>query len=492
MKINYKNIASITNGKANKEWEALGVSIDTRSINSDNLFVALKGDKFNGHSFIKEAINKGAAAIVINEEELKEEYLEYPLLIVKDTYKALIEIAREARKQFKGKVIAVTGSVGKTTTKEMLKNALGSVTSVYANKGNYNNSIGMPLSLANLNNDYNIAILELGMSEPKEIEELSNILQPHIAIITEVSNSHSIGFKSMEDIFLAKMEIIAGLVNPKILIFNGGNYFFNKAEKISKENKCNFYSFGVSSNKEALCLNNIKNQNSNNADNVDFSMVKNNVITSNSKNGLNILQEITAKIVTYKYKYTLKSLAKHKGLLSVLSLGVAYLLKLDIEKVANSFVNYNEVSGRGEIINIKVNHPNSIKFFLIDDSYNASSLSMQKSILALKNIKTNNRKILVLGDMLSLKNEVEEHMKLKEYIVEINAAAVLTLGSRMKHLNKILPESVYNKNFSNIDKLKQKLINFLENNDIVLAKGSFNSNIYKIVNELKKLNTNDN
>lgn len=480
MKINYKDISKITNGKTNKEWESIGVSIDTRSINNKNLFVALKGENFNGHAFIEEAINKGAAAVVINEEELQEKYLKYPLLIVKDTYKALVEIAKEARKQFKGTVIAVTGSVGKTTTKEMLKNALGAVTSVYANKGNYNNGIGMPLSLANLTNNYNIAILELGMSELKEIEYLSNILRPNLAIVTEISNSHSIAFNSIEDIFLAKMEIIAGLVNPKIFIFNRNNSFFNNAEKISKENNCKFYSFGIS---------NIKN---NIIENIDFSMLKNKIVANINKDNLNIKQQITAKIGLKEYKYNLKSLAEHKGLLSVLVLGTAYLLKIDIKKVAKSFESYKEVSGRGEISTIKLNQQNNTSFYLIDDSYNASSLSMQKSILALKNIKTNNRKILVLGDMLSLKNELEEHIKLKEYIIEINADAVFTLGTRIKNLNKVLPKNIHNQNFVTTDELEKKLISFLQSNDIVLVKGSFNSEVHKIVNNLKKLSKNDN
>lgn len=488
MNLTSKEAEQYTNGKSTKEWQANGIAIDTRALQHGNLFVALNGNNTSGYNFIKEALKNGAVAAVVNKKEVKLEDTNYPLLIVEDTKKALIDLAKAARRNFKGKVLAVTGSVGKTTTKEMLKLALSEVTKVYANKGNYNNNIGMPLSLANLDNSYSVAIFELGMNKEGEIKTLTNILKPHLAIITEVSNTHSAFFNSLKDIFLAKMEVILGLISPRIFLFNFNNSFFKQAKNIVETKNIEMYSFGEEAKNNTENLTALTEAAHYTATKANFILLTSNIITKQSTNNIEFIQEITAKINKKIYKYTLPTLAEHKGILSVLVLGVVDLLGLNVEKAKNSLSNYYDIDGRGAITKVTLNKGTQLtrsSFFLIDDSYNASPLSMQKSILMLQNINVAARKILVLGDMLELKDQFLEHRKLKEYILAVKPSAVFTLGIAMQELIKVLPENMDKANYLNPKDLKQKLISYLQNNDIVLFKGSLGSNLHKVVKELK-------
>merc|ERR1711965_867946 len=214
--------------------EIWGVSIDDRTIKKGDLFIALKGDNFDGHDFIESAIRKGADGIIVSDKKLANKY---QALLVKDTRIALKQIAKFSRRRFKGTTIALTGSSGKTSTKHILSNSLKNFGKVHYTFGNNNNIIGLSLTLSRLYDDYNYCVLELGMNNTGEIRELTEIAKPDIALITNVSNSHIENFKNEKEIAAAKIEIFLGLNKNGIAVINSDNlwseYLIKKANKAS-------------------------------------------------------------------------------------------------------------------------------------------------------------------------------------------------------------------------------------------------------------------
>ncbi|MGV3278531.1 UDP-N-acetylmuramoyl-tripeptide--D-alanyl-D-alanine ligase [Rickettsiales bacterium LUAb2] len=465
------------------EWVAKGITIDTRNITTGNIFIALAGSNFNGHDFVKEAIQKGAAAAIVEAKFVTEELKKYPLLIVNDTKQALIDLAKLNRKNFKGKIIGVTGSVGKTSTKDMLFSVLSSEAKVYASYGNFNNDIGLPLCLANLSNDYDIGIFELGMNKPQEIISLTKILEPHIAIITEVASVHSAFFNNLQEIATAKLEIIEGLIGDKILILPHDNELYSFMYKNAKQSGItNIYSFGKALNYENV-LNNAEITKG------DIKLISSEVNVDENQPAFSINQSISTYIDGNTYNYNINALGEHHGILSLIVMGVASLLGFKLNNIKNAFLNYEVRSGRGKITREKIdrNHETAITINLIDDSYNASPLSMQKSILMLNNFKGSNRKILILGDMLEIDKaeEIIEHLKLKQFILEVKPNIVFTLGPLMRILAQNLSNIIEVQSYNDYKVLAENLINYVHNNDIVLIKGSYGSLVMKVAEIIK-------
>ena len=211
-----------------------GISIDERTLNIGDLFIALIGDKFNGHNFVEIAIAKGACGVLVSDIRLAEKYNG---LLVKDTKKALIDIGKFARNRFNGITIGITGSSGKTSTNYLLSNALKKFGKTHSTFGNNNNIIGLSLTLSRLPNNYDFCVLELGMNNPGEIKELSKIAKPNIALITNVSSSHIENFKNEKEIAKAKSEIYLGLKRNGIAIINSDNiwkqFLITEAKKVN-------------------------------------------------------------------------------------------------------------------------------------------------------------------------------------------------------------------------------------------------------------------
>ena len=204
------------------------VFIDSRKKVHAGLFIALKGENTDGHKYLSQAFENGANFAIVEEvpEEVKNSNFTSRLILVKNTYKALDKLAEFSRKRTKAKIIALTGSVGKTGTKEMLKLAFSTQGKTFANSGNLNNHIGLPLSLSNLEADCEYAIFEMGMNHLNEITHLSKIARPHVAIITNVGPVHIEFFKNEQEIALAKSEIFAGLEENGVAILNADNIHF--------------------------------------------------------------------------------------------------------------------------------------------------------------------------------------------------------------------------------------------------------------------------
>jgi UDP-N-acetylmuramoyl-tripeptide--D-alanyl-D-alanine ligase len=450
LKIALKNQLSQDFEKNN--LEIVNVVIDSRKIIKGSLFIALKGENTDGHNFLNHAFELQASCAIVDRipQDLKSEF-KNKLIIVKNTYQSLDALANFARARFKGKVIGLTGSVGKTTTKEMLGLAFSSLEKTHLNHGNYNNHIGLPLSIANLPVDAKFAIFEMGMNHLNEISHLTKICRPDIAIITNVGPVHIEFFANEQEIALAKSEIFHGLTPNGSVILNIDNphYDFLVKQAILNGIKLDkILSFG--SKKSAnYCLKNCQ-----------FDHEK-------------IMAHLEAEINHQEiYHYNLNTINHGHIINSLITIACLDILKVDIKSALNSLENYNNSNGRGKINNVLINNK---KISIIDDSYNASILSMKAGIENCFNIKkifNYSRVILALGDMKELgEKSLEIHLELLEFVKNYPVDSIILVGHFMSQANNKLkiPNSI---NFPDSLSAKNYFVNLFNNNDLVYIKGS--------------------
>ena len=220
---NSNTLKDLASAETNMKWEASGVEIDSRKIKKGDLFCALKGENFNGHSFINNAIDKGAVACLISEDISSKNNIAFSK--VKNVLETIELMAKNLRKRSISKFIAITGSVGKTGTKDMINVALSNIAKTYVNESSHNNHVGVPLSLSRIPNDAVFCVLEIGMNKKGEIRKLAQLVKPEVAILTAVEKSHLDGLKSLENIAYAKSEILEQLPKDGCLIINKDTNF---------------------------------------------------------------------------------------------------------------------------------------------------------------------------------------------------------------------------------------------------------------------------
>ncbi len=429
-------------GNVNREhrWKASCVSIDTRTIKPDNLFVAIRGNNVDGHNFIQTAQEKGAAAAIVEHEVTAD----IPTIIVDDSIKALQKLARHKRHSTSAKIIAITGSVGKTTTKEMLFYGLSPHGKTYRSAGNLNNHIGLPLSLLNAPEDSEYIILEMGMNHAGEITELTNITQPDIALITKIGQAHIEFFSSVQGIAQAKAEIFSSTKGAGIL--NRDDQYYEYLYSIAKQYKdiSKIISAG-------------KHQDS------DIRLI------SRHAKRLEVQTDKNQKI-----EYKLPVPYEHVVDNSLLALAVISALNLDLQTSADNLQNFHIEEGRGNL-----HHKNDIT--IIDDSYNSSPLSVKASLEALSTFK--GRKIAVLGDMLELGSMSRTlHEEIIKEIDLCRIDMVFTVGKYMQYLSSILPPEKRGKHFADSDSVE--LSSYIKQGDIILVKGSRSIRMEKVVQKL--------
>jgi len=441
-------------------FEASGVAIDSRSIKKGEIFVALKGDNFDGHDYVNKAVENGAAAVIVEREIVKISAVQ---IIVDDTYEALVKLAKFRRKNSDAKFIAITGSVGKTSFKEALKIVLESYGKTYATIGNLNNHIGLPLCLANLPNDIRYAVFELGMNHAGEIKYLSNILEPELAFITKISDAHIGHFSGTEDIIKAKAEICSGLNDDASIILNNSDE--NYAElyaHIKREYKLegsSIKSFGYNEGEVV-----IKNS----------ELLINGVLMSFSHGGK-----------SFKIQF-----AVHNPSLAELLVGVFAILaelSLDFDPGIEALSGFKQVKGRGNFVEYDLANK---EFVLIDDSYNANFDSMRASIetLGLLDIGECKRRLVIIGDMLELGDKSSEyHMKLKNVLVQNKIDKVIAIGKFMEELYNSLPEGLRMEHFAELPQDLNLIFEKIEDGDVVLVKSSKGTGTYKIIEKLEEL-----
>jgi UDP-N-acetylmuramoyl-tripeptide--D-alanyl-D-alanine ligase len=454
-----QEVASAIGAELRSEWEAGGVSIDTRTIREGDIFVALRGGNFDGHDYVTQAFEKGAAAAIVMRDMIDEIDHE-KCLRVEDTEVALQQLGVAARARSNAKFVGVTGSVGKTGCKEMLSCALGSLGETYATKGNYNNHLGVPLTLANMPKTTEFSVIEMGMNHAGEISQLSEWAKPDVSIITTIDAVHIEHFDSVEGIAAAKAEIFDGMGGEGVAILNADNEYFDQLKNAAEAKGLDrVISFG--SDDGALC------------------QMKSYHVADRDAT---ISSEVHAVIAGTRISYSLSAIGKHWGLMSVAVLGAVDALGGDVAKSAATLYGFEEPAGRGKIEELKVKG-GSLK--LIDDSYNASPVSMEAAFEKLYTLKMQEkgcRTVAILGDMLELGEQAQEmHLALVPALINNQVDLVFAAGEMMEGMYNTLPDDMRGAYDSTASGLAPKAVAQLKHLDIVLVKGSNGSRMREVV-----------
>ena len=434
-----------------------GVSISSKSVKKNNLFFAIKGKKIDGHRFVREAINKGAVKCIVS-KKIKN-ISSKKIIKVKNTFSSLNDLAKVNRNNTSAQIIGITGSVGKTTLKNLLSFALINYGKVHYSPRSYNNKFGVPFSLSNLKKNTKYGIFEIGMDKKGEINMLSKIVRPEIGVITNIGAAHFKNFNSLKDIAKAKAEIIDNISEGGTLILNKDDNFFNFFSNKAKEKGIFVVSFSQKKKADIFLLKVIKNKN--------FYKLK--VLVNN-------------KIFYFNINNCMENyISNILGCISVLS-----VLNLDFKNISKKFINFSIPEGRGDI---KVVKKFKKKFKFIDESYNANPLSMSSAI---KNIsyykrKKNLKKIILLGDMLELGKKTKKlHKDLSNIINESDIDKVFVYGKHIKETFNLLSKNKKGKIFNNLDQAYNYLSKILHNNDILMVKGSNATGLNQFSKNFKK------
>lgn len=435
IKINAKKIAEIVNSASNVlDVDIDNISSDSRNIMSGDLFVAIKGEKFDGHNYVADVIKNGAAMAIV--EKQLADVPAVRQIVVADALEAYGKIGAYVRSQFKGTVIGLTGSAGKTTTKEEIKFILSKFGPVYATTGNFNNGVGVPKTLCNMDMSAKYAIIEMGMSAKGEISQLVSWVKPDIALITNVYPMHIEFFPNFEGIAEAKAEIFEGLKEGGIAIINEDTNFPEILEKRAKEHKAKIVKFGRG----------------------------------------------THPAVTFELAET----GEHHLYNAWCALAVVQTLGLDVEKAASYLKDFGALEGRGKQWKLKFAKG---EYTLIDDSYSGQPEAMKLGIEALSMMKTSGRKIVVLGKMAELGDFSKiKHIEIGKAVAKSNVDVAIGVCPEMKDMLAQLPASMEQHYFENKDGLDDFLLNkLLQNNDTILIKGArYSSKLYTITEALIK------
>jgi UDP-N-acetylmuramoyl-tripeptide--D-alanyl-D-alanine ligase len=448
--------AAATDGRGHRQWHAYGVSIDSRTLATADLFVALRGPNFDGHDFVAEALDKGAAAVVVSRWP-DGVAADAPLLLVEDTMAALDALARAARERTKAKVIAVTGSVGKTGTKDALHLALGCQGAASANEGNLNNRIGVPLSLARMPEDTAYGIFEIGMNRAGEIAPLSRLIRPHVAIITTIERVHGEFFGSVAEIADAKAEIFAGMSDGVAVLHRDNAYFAWLAVVAETAGLATVLGFGA--HPEATAR-----------------LIDCELRPASSR--------VTAVIEERTVTYFLPLPGRHWVMNTLAALAAVDAVGADVAEGAAALARLNAPKGRGQRHRVLLSDGG---FELFDEAYNASPASMRAafSVLAGARPGRGGRRIAVLGDMLELGPDAPRlHAALASELAAAEVELVFTAGPHMAQLRDALPETMRGGHAASAEDLVPRIVGAVRPGDVITVKGSLGSAMAVIVDAL--------
>ena len=444
--------------KISKKISINQARIDSKEIKKGDIFFAIKGKKNDGNKFVNEAFNKKASIAIVN--RISKNKKRKPQIKVKDSLKFLTNSSKIFRQNINTKIIAITGSCGKTTLKELLGNSLKQISTVGISPKSYNNKYGVPLSLFNLNQRNNFGVLEIGMDKKGEIDHLSKIVQPDVSVITNISYAHAKNFRNLKQIALAKSEIINNTKDKGFIVLNADDNFFTLHRKIANKKNLKIISFGI------------KNKHS------DIKLIS-------IKKFINKFKAII-KINNFKTHFFISNDFEN-NILNILATLSVMSIFFDISKInKNIFMNFKTPDGRGDITKIKINNKN---LNLIDESYNSNPLSLKSSILNFDKIKTNKaKKYLILGDMLELgKYSKKLHQSIGKTINNTAIDKVFVKGNKIlftfNSISKLKRGRILNNNSEIINLIK----NDLNNNDYLMVKASNATGLNMIFNNLKGL-----
>ena len=452
-----KEILKVTKGKmlfGNEELEVENFSKDTRTIQKGDIYIGIKGEKFDGSNFWNQALDAGATAGIISNiqisKEEKEKYKDKTIIQVEDTFEALYEIAKYKRSLYNIPVIAVTGSVGKTSTKDIIASVVSQKYKTLKTEGNNNNNIGLPLTILKLK-DHEALVVEMGMNHFGEISLLTNIAKPTLAVITNIGTSHIGNLGSRENILKAKLEILEGMKIPRMII-NNDNDLLHKWYEENKE-KIEIHTYGINNSSDVI------------AEKIELGEEKSKFVVKTSSEKVNIDVPVGGEHFVYN---------------ALCGFMVGKVLGLTAKEIQNGISKFELTKKRMDIRVLKNGAT------LINDSYNASYESMKASLKYLSS-RTDLRKIAVLGDMLELGDFSKElHEKVGEEVANDNIDVLICRGEFAKN---IISKANKNKKtqcilLQNNEEILSKLQEILKEGDGVLIKASNGMKFYEICQKL--------
>jgi len=434
-----------------------GISTDSRLVNKGNLFIALKGEKFDGHDFVRKTLDQGAAGIIVQEEaKLDQALTDKTVAVIKvaDTLIALGDLAHEWRKRFSIPVIGLTGSSGKTTTKEMMAAIIGRKKNILKTEGNLNNLIGLPQTIFRLTGDHELMILEMGTNSRGEIKRLTQIAMPDIGLITNVGPAHLAGFGSIDVVREEKNDLLLNIPSSGIAIINLDDEAVTTAAERWNGRRI---TFSMSPNADVT----VKDIEKNGVKGVRF-----NLVVGGSA------QKVEMKIAGLHHVYNAMAAA-----------ATAFAVGIDPKTIAEGLAAFRPFSGRMEMIQLRNGA------FLLDDSYNANPASVREALLTLKDLKAHHNGYVFLGDMLELGEEADEmHRKIGMLIATIGVNTLflqgdfsaITAGGAAE--GGLLPQNIFF--LSDKEKGITYLKEHLKKGDWILVKGSRRMKMEKIVAQI--------
>jgi UDP-N-acetylmuramoyl-tripeptide--D-alanyl-D-alanine ligase len=437
-----------------------GISIDTRTLQKGDLFFAIKGANSDGHDFVAAAFDKGAAAAVVDEHHALRLKEFGPLFVVNSVLTSLERLGMAARERSPARIVAVTGSVGKTSTKEASRLALAPGGAVHASVASYNNHWGVPLTLARMPKDTAFGIYEIGMNHKGEITPLAAMVRPHVAIVTTIAPVHLEYFASLDEIADAKAEIFSGLVPGGVAIVNRDIVQYERLRAHAEDSPAGYVAgFGESEKADARLLSVTVGP--------DHSMV-------------------TADICGEALSYRLGAPGRHLAVNSLAVLLAAKAFGVDVKLAAEALTSFKAQPGRGERLHL---YAKDGAYTLIDESYNANPESVRAaiSLTSALPLEGKGRRIAVLGDMLELgQKSAAMHAEFAADLIANNIDLVFVAGPLSKHLYSALPRHMQGASRDRSSELAPSVVAAIRGGDIVLVKGSNAIKMSAIVDALKQ------
>jgi UDP-N-acetylmuramoyl-tripeptide--D-alanyl-D-alanine ligase len=440
--------------------EISGVSIDTRTLQKGDLFLAIKGEARDGHEFVRAAHEKGAAAAVVDEAHSREFSNAGPLYVVKDVQAALERLGASARARSGAYVAAVTGSVGKTSTKEMARVVFSRFGATHASAASYNNQWGVPLSLARMHAAARYGVFELGMNHAGEIAGLVEQVKPHVAMVTRVAPVHLQHFDSIEQIADAKAEVFGGILEGGVAVINRDDETYDRlARAAAASPAAHVFTFGGHESSDARLI--------------GYKTVGSTGVAE-------------ARVFGRRVDFRINAPGLHMAQNALAVLLAAHVFDVDLDEAAAALEDFTPPTGRGLREQIAVEGG---EITLIDESYNANPTSMRAALELLRSawVGSGGRRIAVLGDMLELgPHSGELHAALAEDLSRAGVDLVFTAGPDMARAYYDAPERMRGAHRRTAAELEDLVVAALRPGDVVMVKGSNGSRMGQIVAALRK------
>jgi UDP-N-acetylmuramoyl-tripeptide--D-alanyl-D-alanine ligase len=452
--------AAATGGQVASDWTATGISIDSRTVAAGDLFVALSAAR-DGHDFVADSLEKGAVAALVSRNP--EGVDPARLLIVPDVLEGLADLGRAARARTGAKVVAVTGSVGKTTVKEMLRKTLAGQGRTHAAEASFNNHWGVPVTLARMPIDTDYAIIEIGMNAPGEIAPLARMARPDVAVVTTVAPAHLEAFGVIEGIAREKASIFEGLVPGGVALAHAdvdtAPILFDKARDVGAR----LIGFGEAAD-ATIRITDLRLS--------DAGSV------------------VRAQMADGPLLYKLSVPGRHNAVNGLIALAVCEALGADVSEAAITLAGWEPVTGRGTRETLDLGGAGDLVIELIDDAFNANPASLKAGLDVLASIDPapDGRRVAILGDMLELGPDAPAiHAEVADDEVMARIDVVHTAGPLMEHLHNALPATRRGLHAETAEALAHDVPRALRAGDVVLVKGSKGSRVSRVVDALRKL-----